>query len=58
MFPVLLGEILGIFLNTLTAEGRYFIEKWENLRLPIQMQFSDKQKTFSRFFRSISESYI
>ena len=31
MSPILLGEILGIFLNTLTAEGKYFIEEWENL---------------------------
>ena len=47
--PVLLGEILRMFLNRLTAEGKYPIDDWENLPLPIQMQLSGKRKTFSQF---------
>ena len=47
--PSLLGEILGIFLNTLSADGKYPIEDWENLPFPIQMQLSEKRKTFSQF---------
>ena len=47
MSPLLLPEILLVFLNTLTADAKYPIEDWENLPLPIQMQLSQKQKTFS-----------
>ena len=47
---VLLGEIFWRFLNTLTADGRYPIEDWENLPFLIQMQLSEKRKTFSHFF--------
>ena len=32
MSSVLLGEILEIFLNRLTAEGKYPIEDWENFQ--------------------------
>ena len=38
--PLVLGEILGVFVNTLTAEGKYAVEDWENLQLSIQMQVS------------------
>ena len=48
--PLLSGEIVAIFLNTLTDEGRYVFEDWENLPLTIQMQLSEKWKTFSQFF--------
>ena len=47
--PVL-GEVLGVFVNTLTAEGKYPVQDYENLPLPIQIQLSEKQKTFSQFF--------
>ena len=42
MFPLGLGEMLRVFLNTLTADGKYPIEHWENLAVPIQMQLSEK----------------
>ena len=35
MSPVLLAEILGMLLSKVTAEGKYPIEDWENLQLPI-----------------------
>ena len=46
---LLLREILRTFLNTLTAEGKYPIEDWKNLALPIQIQLSGKINTFSQF---------
>ena len=46
MFPLVLGEILGVFVNTLTADGKYPVEDLENLPLPIQMHLSGKRKTF------------
>ena len=44
--PLVLGKILGMFYNTLTADGKYPIQYWENLPLPIQMELSDKQNPF------------
>ena len=44
------SHILGLSLNTLTANGKYSPRKIENLRQPIQMQLYKNQKTFSRFF--------
>ena len=56
MSPLVLGKILGMFYNTLTADGKYPIQYWENLPLAIQMELSDKQKTFSQFFIPFLES--
>ena len=50
MSPLLLGEILGLFVNTLTADGKYPVQGCENLQLPSQMQLSQKPKYFSGFF--------
>ena len=36
--PLVLGEILGDFPNTLTGDAEYSIQDSENLSLPIQMQ--------------------
>ena len=56
MHPLLLREILRVFLNTLAPEGNYPIEDWQNFGLPIQMQLSEKRKTFSQFFVPFLES--
>ena len=49
MSGVVLGEILGVFVITLTDDGKYPVQGCENLQLPIQMQLSEKQKSFSNF---------
>ena len=49
MSPLVLGEILGVFVNTLTADGKYPVQGCENLQLPIQMQLFQKRKTFFQF---------
>ena len=49
MSPVVLGKILDVFVNTLSAEAKYSIEDLENLPLQIQMQLYDNWKTFSEF---------
>ena len=50
MSPLVLGKILGVFVKTLTAGDMYPVQGCENLQLPIQMQLSEKRKTFSQFF--------
>ena len=56
MSPQALGEILGVFLNTLTADGKYPVQDCENLLLAIQMQLSEKRKTFPESFVPFLES--
>ena len=54
--PLALGEILGVFVSTLTADGKYPVWDCENLPLPIQMQLSEKQKSFFHCFLPFLES--
>ena len=49
MSPLLIGEILEVFVNTLTADDKCPLQDCENLPLPIQMQLSEKRKTFFIF---------
>ena len=50
MSPEVSGKMLAFSVNTLTSDGKYPVQGCENLQLPIQMQLSEKQKTFSEFF--------
>ena len=38
-----------MFVNILTADDKYSLLNRDNLRQPIQMQLSQKHKTFSQF---------
>ena len=53
--PVMLGELLVLFVNTLTVEGMYPVQDCYKFRLPIQMQLSEKPKRFSQFFAPFLE---
>ena len=37
MSPLVIDAILGLFVNTFTADDEYFLRNSENLVLPIQM---------------------
>ena len=56
MSPAVLGEILGVFLNILTSNGKYTVQDVENLQLSIEIRLSEKRKTFSQFFVLFVES--
>ena len=56
MCPLVLGEILGVFIYTLSSYFKYPVQGCENLQLPIQMQLSKKPKSFSEFFIPFLES--
>ena len=56
MSPLVLCEILRVFVNILTADGKNPVPDCENLQLAIQMQLSEKRKTFSEFFVPFLES--
>ena len=42
-------KTLGLLVNTLAADEKYRVLNTENLTIPIQMQLSQKQKTFLSF---------
>ena len=48
--PLVVGEFFWRFVNTLSANGRYHVQDWENFSLRIQMKLYEKWKTFSEFF--------
>ena len=50
MSPLVLGEIFGVFVNTLTADGKYPDQDCQNFLLDIQIQLTEKRKTFFEFF--------
>ena len=58
MSPLVLGEVLVVFVNRLTADSKYPVQDCENLQLPIQMELSQKVKNFFSAFCSISAIYI
>ena len=43
-------KILRLFVNILTVNDKHYLLNRDNLMQPIQMQLSEKQKTFSEFF--------
>ena len=50
MSPLVLSEILGVFVDILIVDCKCPVQHIHNLWLPIQMQLFEKLKTFSRFF--------
>ena len=48
-------KIWELLVNTLAVNEKYPVLKRDNLTIPIQMQLSQKQKTFSEFFAAFLE---
>ena len=49
-------KILGLLVNTLATDEKYPVLNRDNLTIPIQMQLSRKQNTFSEFFTAFLKS--
>ena len=47
-----------MFVNTLTADDKYFLLNRDNLTPPIRMQLSQKQTAFSQIFVKFSKSTL
>ena len=43
------AQILGLLVNTLVAYEKYPVLNGDNITIPIQIQLSQKQNTFSKF---------
>ena len=49
-------KTLTLFVNTLTADDKYYLLSRDNLMQPNQMHLSQKQDTFSEFVWTFSDS--
>ena len=49
-------KIVRLFVNALTADDKHYMFNRDNLAQPIQMQLSQKEKTFSELFFAFSKS--
>ena len=54
----MIHKILRLFVFTLTVNDKHYMHNRDNLTQPIQIQLSEKQKTFSEFFFAISKSIL
>ena len=54
----MLNKTLRPFVNTLTVDDKHYLLNRDNLTQPIQMQLSQKQKTFSEFFFAFLKSIL
>ena len=50
---LVLCQIFGLFVNTLTDDGKYSLLYRDNLTQQIQILLSQKEKTFSQLFSEI-----
>ena len=55
---LVIHKILRLFVNTLTVNDKDYLLKRENLAQPIDIQLSQKQKTFSEFFLAFLKSKL
>ena len=58
MCLLVIHKILRLFVNTLTVNDKHYLLNRDNLTQPIQMQLSQKQKTFSEFFFAFLKSIL
>ena len=54
----MIHKILRLFVNTLTVNDEHYLLNRDNLKQQIQMQLSEKQKTFSEFFFAFLKSIL
>ena len=54
----MLCKIFRLFVNTLTTDDKYSLANRDNLTQPIQIPFSQKQKTFSQSFSAFLKSKL
>ena len=55
---LVIHKILSLFVNTLAVDEKHYLLNRDKLMQPIQMQLSQKQKTFSRFFFAFLKSIL
>ena len=56
--PLVVHKMIRLLLNELMVNDRHYPLNRDNLTQPIQMQLSEKQKTFSEFFFAFLKSIL
>ena len=51
-------KILGLLVNKLATDENYLVLLRDNITIPIQMELSQKKKTFSEFFAAFLKSRL
>ena len=54
----MIHKILRLFVNTLTVDEKHYLLTRDNLTQTIQIQLSQKQKTFFEFFFAFLKSIL
>ena len=54
----MIHKILTLFVNILIVNDKHYLLNRENLTQQIEMQLSEKQKTFCEFFFSVLKSIL
>ena len=54
----MIHKILRLFVNTLTVDDNHYMVNRDNLTPPIQIQLSQKQKSFPEFFFAFLKSIL
>ena len=54
----MINKILRLFVKTLAVNDKHYRLNRDNLTQPIQIQLSQKQKTFSQFFFAFLKSIL
>ena len=54
----MIHKILRLFVNTLTVDDKHYLLNRDNLTQRIQMQLTQKQKTFSEFLFAFLKSIL
>ena len=57
-YLLVICKILRLFINTFSAVDKYSLPNREYLTQPLQVQLSQKQETFPRFFSAFSKSKL
>ena len=52
-YLLVICKLSGMFVNILNTDGKYSLLNSDNLRQPIEMQLSQKQKIFSEFVSAV-----
>ena len=55
---LVIHKIHRLFVNILTADDKHYLLNRDNLTQPIQMQLSEKEKTFSQFSFAFLKSIL
>ena len=58
MSLLVIHKILSLFVNTLTVNDKHYVLNRDNFTQPIQMELSEKEKTFSQFFFAFLKSIL